>query len=299
MPISLRRISERERRLTHALMFAQEQGWNAELTHPSACGNWVQLTESGYRWKAWLRLEDWLQHAAPSLAELAISAGAEQEVARWLATCQKPLLFQAPQLTYERLWIGEVVTAKHLPAGMLLRVMSDNGPVWFEDITISEPAGTFCVTDDIRWSLSLVMGRSRITLELLKKAEIGDVLLIKESVSEVYCHTKLLGYFSRSGEECILDNIQLQNIQETDHADLIDFSQLPVNLEFVLYHQSTTLAELQSMYQGKVLSLPANVECHIGIRVNGAIIGYGELVQLDNSIGVEIKKWISDAVNGE
>lgn len=299
MSLALRRDSERRQILFRAAVLWQKQGWTAELDTPGAYGEWVPLGDTGHTWKGWLRLADWLAYAAPGLAGAAISAGAGNEVARWLAECEVPFRFPMPELAYERLWIGRIAAADALPAEPLLLVMSDRGPVWLEHVCVGDAAEMFSVPDGVRWPLSLVTGRSRVEAGLLGRVAIGDVLLIKEPLSEVHCHTKLLGYFCRSGEECILEMSQMQDIQETEQHVVQDLGQLPVSLDFVLFRKQVTLTGLQELYQGKVLALPAEVEKRTEIRANGALIGYGELVQLDNSLGVEITEWVCGSGNGK
>ncbi|HCZ4708608.1 TPA: YscQ/HrcQ family type III secretion apparatus protein [Salmonella enterica subsp. enterica serovar Saintpaul str. CFSAN004144] len=299
MSLALRRINKRQQTLSRVASLWRKQGWAAELDTPSAYGEWLQLGDAGHNWRGWLHLTDWLEHAAPQLAGAAISAGAMSEVAKWLAVCEVPLRFPMPELTYERLWIGGLSTADNLPAEPLLRVMSDKGPVWLEYVSLNTVAETLSVPDCVQWPLSLVVGRSKVESDLLSLVENGDVLLIKESVSEVYCYTKLLGHFCRSGEECILEMNQIQDLQETEETVVHDLGQLPVSLDFILFRKQVTLTELQNMYKRKVLSLPADIENKTEIRANGALIGYGELVQLDNSLGVEVTEWVCGSSNGK
>lgn len=41
------------------------------------------------------------------------------------------------------------------------------------------------------------------------------------------------------------------------------------------------------------ISLLPEAEKNIEIRVNGALTGYGELVEVDDKLGVEIHSWLS------
>lgn len=299
MSLSLRKINQRQQELSRAATLWQKQGWSAELDTPSAYGEWVSLGDAGHTWKGWLRLADWLEYAAPRLADAAISAGAGNEVSRWLTVCETPLRFPMPELDYERLWIGKISTADDLPADPLLRVMSNRGPVWLEYVSAGDMTEMLSVPDCVQWSLSLVMGRSQVDAALLKRVTNGDVLLIKVPVSEIHCQTKLLGHFCRSGEECILEMSQVQDIQETVQDVVQELGQLPVTLDFVLFRKQVTLTELQDMYKGKILPLPPDVEYRTEIRANGALLGYGELVQLNNSLGVEITEWMCGNGNGK
>ena len=43
----------------------------------------------------------------------------------------------------------------------------------------------------------------------------------------------------------------------------------------------------------RIISLLSESEKNIEIRVNGALTGYGELVEVDDKLGVEIHSWLS------
>ena len=43
----------------------------------------------------------------------------------------------------------------------------------------------------------------------------------------------------------------------------------------------------------RIISLLPEAEKNIEIRVNGALTGYGELVEVDDKLGVEIHSWLS------
>ncbi|HFP1077009.1 TPA: FliM/FliN family flagellar motor switch protein, partial [Escherichia coli] len=43
----------------------------------------------------------------------------------------------------------------------------------------------------------------------------------------------------------------------------------------------------------RIISLLPESEKNIEMRVNGALTGYGELVEVDDKLGVEIHSWLS------
>jgi len=51
----------------------------------------------------------------------------------------------------------------------------------------------------------------------------------------------------------------------------------------------TTIAQLESLYQGQVLQLDPQAERHVEITVNGMRIAMGELVELNGRLGVELQ----------
>ncbi len=101
-----------------------------------------------------------------------------------------------------------------------------------------------------------------------------------------------------------METLDIQHIEEenntTETAETLPgLNQLPVKLEFVLYRKNVTLAELEAMGQQQLLSLPTNVELNVEIMANGVLLGNGELVQMNDTLGVEIHEWLSESGNGE
>ncbi len=71
------------------------------------------------------------------------------------------------------------------------------------------------------------------------------------------------------------------------------FEDLPVKIEFVLGKKIMNLYEIDDLCAKRIISLLPEAEKNIEIRVNGALTGYGELVEVDDKLGVEIHSWLS------
>lgn len=288
--LQLRRINEGARALERAGEAWRQQGWDATLETPPRGGVWLPLGDADRRWQGWLRPRDWLEQVAPELAGLAISAGLDERVVQWLASVEQPLALPMPELAYQRLWQGEPVYGDALPAGPLLRVMGDNGPLWLERVPPVDavaaplPAG-------LGWPLRFVVGDSRVSLALLERVACGDVLLVREPASAVRCHDRTLGSYQIFEEGIAMEWQEQQDVQDETVA-VQQLGQLPVQLEFVLHRGRLTLAELQAMCQGQLLPLPVDAEQRVEVRANGALVGRGELVQLDGQLGVEVSEWL-------
>lgn len=96
--------------------------------------------------------------------------------------------------------------------------------------------------------------------------------------------------------------MEYQEVQQDvqDNTDIVhNMGQLPVQLEFVLHNHRVTLAGLQKLCQGQLLTLPEDAERRVEIRANGARVGYGELVQLDGQLGVEVYEWLGESCDDE
>lgn len=73
-------------------------------------------------------------------------------------------------------------------------------------------------------------------------------------------------------------------------ADAIEsLEQMPVRLDFDLGELTLTLAALRALRPGQVLPLEAPISAAVQIRANGALIGHGELAEIDGRCGVVIR----------
>lgn len=293
----LKQIDSSARTLDCVATSWRRQGWEAVVETPPREGLWLPLADSKNRWQGWLRLQDWLEHAVPELAGLAASAGVEHLVVPWLAAIQQPLILPMPELDYQRLWLGEPILGAGLPPGPMLRVRAEQGPLWLVRVPESgvrdakTPAG-------LSWPLRFVIGDSRVSLSLFGRVAPGDVLLISAPLSAVRCYEKTLGCYQQDEEGVIMEYQEQQEVQES--ADRVySMGQLPVHLEFVLHNHRLTLAGLQNLCQGQLLTLPADAERRVEIRANGARVGLGELVQLDGRLGVEVHEWLGESGDDE
>lgn len=295
--LALRRIDKPARALERTAEIWQRQGWDVSLETPPRDGTWLSLGDTDHRWQGWLKLWDWLEYAAPELAELALSADLDKQVVQWLAAVDQPLVLPIPDLAYQRLSLGDLVPGESLSQRPMLRVRGEHGPFWIEWVT-EIGSGEMRMPASLSWPLRYVVGDSKVSLALLKRIGSGDVLLISAPVSEVRCYERTLAAYQQVEGGIIMEHLESQD--EYDDVETVhDMRQLPIKLEFVLHNQRLTLADLQAMYQGQVLSLPADAELHVEIRVNGASVGSGELVQLDGQLGVEVNKWVGESKDDE
>ncbi|KVZ79487.1 hypothetical protein WL22_03875 [Burkholderia ubonensis] len=297
--LGLRRIDAAERALVRGAAAWRRLGWDAELEMPPRSGVWLQLADAAGCWQGWLRPRDWLAHAAPQLAELAVSSGVDALVAQWLDAVEHPLELPMPELAYQRLRLGEPVAADALPQRPLLRVMAPGGPLWLERLPEAEAAAPPPLSG-LRWPLRFVVGDSRVRLALLDRVGRGDVLLIRELAREVRCHDRTLGFYRIVGEDIAMEWQEQQDMEgmgdmEDETEAVHEMGQLPVRLEFVLHRDRLTLGALQDMCRGDLLRLPADAERRVEVRANSALIGRGELVQLDGQLGVEVTEWLGGA----
>ncbi|HHE6471136.1 TPA: YscQ/HrcQ family type III secretion apparatus protein [Providencia rettgeri] len=300
MSLRLKKIGQNELLLSSAASIWQRQGLDVTIGFPSKHGQWIKCGDSQRLWEGWILLTDWLEAISPELAKLAISAKAEKHIVHWLVSKRRPFEFSMPELGYEQLWFDDVISGEDLPDKALLRILSSNGPIWIEKIPKIEPEKMPIVPSNLSWPISLSLGYSLVQLKTLEQIEPGDVLLIQNRLSEVSCYTQKLGLFQYVDGGVIMESQNFNEVEETySDVSTVDSIQkmgmVPVKMEFILHRKNLSLSELQCIYEGQVLSLPNESETRVEVRVNDVLLGYGELVQLDDSLGVEITKWLDES----
>lgn len=145
------------------------------------------------------------------------------------------------------------------------------------------------------------IGRTSLPAEALARLAIHDVIRIEHAwVSQ--CGELWLGQDS-FGVRARWEDTQLTitqalgatglNMSTTDTPEsasdapiLIDH--IPVQVTFDVGERSLTLAELKALQPGQALDLGRPLTSPVNIRANGALIGLGELIEIDGSLGVTI-----------
>lgn len=100
----------------------------------------------------------------------------------------------------------------------------------------------------------------------------------------------------RQGQELIVTEPMTQrggavppeNEYDAALAELSALDHLPLRVVFDLGELSMTLAEIQSLQVGQPLALACPLSSAVNLRVNGALIGTGELVEIEGELGVTI-----------
>ncbi len=72
------------------------------------------------------------------------------------------------------------------------------------------------------------------------------------------------------------------------HSELLD--KLPVDLVFEVGRLEITAKELTTLQAGFTFLLDRSPTAPVTIRANGRVIGRGELVQVDDRLGVTLKE---------
>jgi type III secretion protein Q len=150
------------------------------------------------------------------------------------------------------------------------------------------------------------IGKTRLTLEDFKGVAKGDIilldacsfwddrtvfvrlspnLLLKGKLDET---TVTIGAMM---EEIMPDeDVQQEEAQETQEQkiDVSNIDELLIDLVFELGEKRVPLKDLMALQPGHTFDLEKSLEKPVSIRANGKIVGFGELVQVDDHIGVRV-----------
>ena len=89
------------------------------------------------------------------------------------------------------------------------------------------------------------------------------------------------------------ENTNLQDEVET--AAKVELASLPVRIHVVLSQIELSLRDLEGLTDGSIIQL--DEEQHSGVVqlvANGRVLGAGELVEIDDRLGVQITRWRKD-----
>lgn len=173
----------------------------------------------------------------------------------------------------------------------------------FESGSAESPnSNTQGMSDDLPIMLQAEIGRSTLGLSELERLEPGDTVLLGqcwifqdaglwlgwESVGlrAAYEDSRLI-VTQLLGEEGVL----MSTDALAQESQAVALSEVPVRLTFDLGERTLSLGELKSLHVGQVLELNRPLDQAVTIRVNGARIGTGELLEIDGQLGVTIVQW--------
>jgi type III secretion system YscQ/HrcQ family protein len=171
---------------------------------------------------------------------------------------------------------------------------------------------TTTIQYDLPVIVELSVGRLRLMLSTVQSLKPGDLLLIDRAPSEgVHAELTLNRHISWSGlvsdagmfyvqspskETLGMEfgediSIEITNGETKAELAPADFSSLPMNLDFHLCRKTLPLLQVSNLAPGMILDLRLDLRDPVTIRVNEQAVGTGQLVQIGDSIGIQIDSW--------
>lgn len=161
------------------------------------------------------------------------------------------------------------------------------------------------VAADLPAPMRLCIGETRLSLARLSSIHAGDVILITQPYLDAGGSLSLL-YEVPGGQRSLQISAQLEaNLltitssatfrsepsmaeHDSESEERVSLDQLPIRLSFDVGTKTLTLAELQSLTPGATFTVDRPAQDYLTIRANGAVIGTGQLVEIDGRLGVSV-----------
>ena len=74
----------------------------------------------------------------------------------------------------------------------------------------------------------------------------------------------------------------------TSHQEISHLAEIPIQVEVELDRKVMTLSEILELKQGSVLKMTRSAGENIDILVGGTLLGFGEIVIIEDTMGVRI-----------
>jgi len=157
---------------------------------------------------------------------------------------------------------------------------------------------------DLPAPLRLCVGETVLSMARLSGINAGDIILITQpyldaqgALTLIYAvrGQRSLKIAARLESDLITITAPATFRNDTDMSDhdsesdeRVSLDQLPVKLSFDVGTKTLTLAELQSLTPGATFTIDRPAQEYLTIRANGAVIGSGQLVEIDGRLGVAV-----------
>ncbi|WP_299999402.1 FliM/FliN family flagellar motor switch protein [uncultured Cedecea sp.] len=240
---------------------------------------------------AFFSIDLWLQNMNSHLPDIPWQQVPADYLIRWLNTLQLSFLIEGSMWTVANICQPEL----SIP-GRLLAITAEPCNVlctdWPSDS--QEKGGLDINFTQLPLNLRYVLGKSQVELSALVDLMPGDLLMIKQPSYYLAIGKCNLFEFSYQGnDEVIVENF-IYDSQFSEHAEeehLLNWSNLPVDIEFVLDNNTLTLESLNNINVGSTLPVSAGAEQKIKIYLNRKFFAMGELVALEGGgLAVEVSQ---------
>lgn len=151
--------------------------------------------------------------------------------------------------------------------------------------------------------VELCIGQTLLPMQQFKTIQIGGCILLAESYMQSGQGIQLRTPISHRQQWIVRASIDGQTITllsqpktmttmpNVEHDDSPpNWDNMPVQVSFDLGQKMLTLAELRQFNEGQAISLDRPVQAGVTIRANGAVIGQGQLVDIDGQMGVLVSQ---------
>jgi type III secretion protein Q len=276
----------------HAVARWQREGHPVQLSQPSPQARYLTFWAQGCHglWQGMIGAREWLHAVAPQWSQWLLQEGTGQEVLDLFSAVSRPVEVAPELLDYQRLFAFELIQGEALQGACLPCIATPQSDVWVMEgpsqrKEASRPLQAWLQA--VPQALRIVLGNSELARLPYRQLAMGDVLIIAEQTRQLFMADLCIGQFTFVKEGLRMQLTPPDNLSPAAPGVL---SALPVKLEFVLGELTLSLAALNAFIEGQVLPLESTAASNVEVRVAGKCIAVGELVQLGDRLGVELRE---------
>ncbi|ENK6892944.1 YscQ/HrcQ family type III secretion apparatus protein [Escherichia albertii] len=279
-------------------------GEDAEMLIPEINTKWLPVADEHGKWSGWVSLREIFLLIDHKLAGMAIMPDAERLISEWVQLTEKPLKLNLPELEYQHLCAGQVFDGVLTHSHSMIKLWTGELNLWVERVaTCRYDSFAIINRSQLSWPVNFIIGISKTTVGLINQIRLKDILLITSRKAYVSIYNRDICELIYPEELMMYDSYENdKDIETNDYGDDVEINSidnLPVKVEFVLESKVFTLREVEALCESKIISVTPENEKNIEIRINGVTAGHGELVEIDNKLGVIINSWLSGSKNVE
>lgn len=302
--LRLRSLSRADIAWRQVLANWRNRGIAAVLADPADDAGMMAITADNGAWQGVIDGRTWLASHLPQLAALACAARNSDDIIALFNSMEHPLTFEHDALAYRRLHARALQASAQRQTVPVPYLSARECGVWVTHLADLKQPTRSPVGPRLKHTpvlVELAIGASHLANHIVTKLAIGDVMLITRITQQILCQGRVVGKFWQNEEMIMMEeHYEDYDLTETfgspafgnEHASPESLSgtlaAVPVKLDFILQSRYLDIGELQELFAGKVLEMDPAAEKKVEIRANGIILARGELVQLEDRLGVEV-----------
>lgn len=288
----LRRVAPLDYERRHAAARWQCDGHLVRLSQPLPQTRYITFWAQGIQglWQGMIGAREWLQAVSPQWSQWLHQEGADQEILELFSAVSRPIEVAPDLLDYQRLFEFELIQGEALQGACLPCIRTPQSDLWVMDGPSQRkqpPRPLQAWLQAVPQVLRVVLGSSELGRLPHRQLAKGDVLVIAEQTRQLFMADRCVGQFTFVKEGLHMQLTPPDNLSPSTPCAL---SELPVKLEFVLGELTLSMAQLNEFIERQVLPLESTAASNVEVRVGGQCIAVGELVQLGECLGVELRE---------
>ncbi|PXX53986.1 type III secretion protein Q [Pseudomonas sp. LAMO17WK12:I10] len=247
---------------------------------------WAQGSQG--LWQGIVQPGQWIAGVLPQLLELLPGNVTDEDALSLFSAVEWPIEIGMELLDYNRLFEFALMDTAKLSCGELAVITTKQCPLWI----LTPPSKATHRQHSVQpWlqqlplMLCCYLGTSMLTERQLRCLAPGDVVRIAVQANRSVVADRCVGSFT-----IVKEGVSMQYDTDSTNAMALEapLADVTVKLEFVLMERSISLLELNELMTGTVLPLDSEVIRKIEVRVGGRALAMGELIQMDEHLGVEL-----------